>query len=212
MAFFSHVDRVRRQTEKRLETYTGTPNSFFILIALASAIATIGLILNNTAIVIGAMVVAPLVTPVFGFSLSLIAVHIQQGFKAALMLSLGSIVAIIMAAILTRLVAFIEGDAISITNEIVLRTDVNILYLLVAFFSGVAGAYAYVKPDILASIAGIAISVAVMPPLAVAGIGLGLGDWSLVTNSLLLFAINLAGISFGSIITFLSFGFGATDA
>ncbi len=212
MAFFSRVSRVRRQTEKRLEEYTGTHANFFILIALAAAIATIGLILDNTAVVIGAMVVAPLVTPVFGFSLSLIVIRFKQTLRSLLMLLLGSLLAIVIGALLTHLVMFIEGDHITLTNEIISRTDANLLYLLVAFFSGIAGAYAYVKPEILASIAGIAISVAVIPPLAVAGIGVGIGEWSLVSSSVLLYIINLAGISFGSIVTFLSFGFGAADA
>jgi uncharacterized hydrophobic protein (TIGR00271 family) len=211
MVFFSHISLVRRQTEKRLEKYTGTKRSFFILITLASAIATIGLILNNTAIIIGAMVVAPLVTPVFGFSLNLIVLRIRQTIKAILMLSIGTISAILTATLVTLLITFIDGDTITLTTEIISRTDANFLYLLVAFCSGIAGAYAYVKPEILTSVAGIAISVAIIPPLAVAGIGIGLGEWTLVTTSLLLYVINLAGISFGSIITFLSFGFGTKD-
>jgi uncharacterized hydrophobic protein (TIGR00271 family) len=211
MFFFSQVARIRRQTEKRLEEYTGTHANFFILIALASAIATLGLILDNTAVVIGAMVVAPLVTPVFGFSLSLIAIRFRQMFTSLFMLILGTLGAIAIATLLTYLVIFIEGETITLTSEIISRTHTNLLYLLVAFFSGIAGAYAYVKPDVLASLAGIAISVAVIPPLAVAGIGIGIENWSLVFGSVLLYIINLAGISFGSIVTFLSFGFGSTD-
>lgn len=212
MAIFHRVSRIRRQTEKRLEEYTGTHANFFIFITLAAAIATIGLILDNTSIVIGAMVVAPLVTPVFGFSLSLIILRVKDTLTSLLMLLAGSALAITIATLLTHFIIFIDGNNISLTSEIIARTDANLLYLLVACFSGIAGAYAYVKPEILASIAGIAISVAVIPPLAVAGIGIGLGEWSLVASSLLLYIINLAGISFGSIITFLSFGFGSEEA
>lgn len=208
MVFLSSANRIRRQTEKRLAHYSRPSVSYFLLIGLAAAIATLGLILDNTGIVIGAMVVAPLITPIFGFSLGLLVFRPKRLAISLYMLFLGTLLAIGVSAVLAWIVSFIEGQNIVLTNEILARTEPHFLYFLVALFSGAAGAYAYSKEEILASIAGIAISVAVIPPLAVTGIGVVLMSATLVSNSLLLFLLNLAGIAFGSIITFVALGFG----
>lgn len=206
---FSPAVRIRKKTEARLEQYNQPSLSYFLLIILSSAIATAGLLLDNTSIVIGAMVVAPLITPIFGFALSFIVLKWRRMFISLGMLLSGTISAILISTVLAGLVTLVDGKSIMLTSEIISRTEPNLLYFLVALFSGMAGAYAYAKPDVLASLPGIAISVAVIPPLAVAGIGIVLTNFELVTQSLLLYGFNLAGILFGSLIIFLSFGFGS---
>jgi len=208
MFFISQAAHLRKKTERQLETHMPPSGSFFLLIALASAIAAIGLLLDDSAIIIGAMVVAPLVTPVFGFSLRILAFKIRLASVSLGFVFIGTILGIFVAAMIGYLVILIEGNTFSVTGEIISRTRPNILYFLVALFSGMAGAYAYSRPKILESITGIAISVAIIPPLAVAGIEVAAGEWSLVTQSLLLYFFNLAGIIFGSIIMFVVLGFG----
>lgn len=208
MSIFSRAARVRRQTEARLAEHHTQKKDFYVLITIASAIACIGLALNNVSIIIGAMVVAPLITPVFGFSLSLIVLNMMRGLRSLWMLFLGTILALAISVIVGYLMVIIEGPLIALNSEIISRTEPNLLFFLTALLSGMAGAYAYAKPQVLASIAGIAISVAVIPPLAVSGLAIVFQDPAMFNASFLLYLLNLAGISFGAIIMFVSLGFG----
>lgn len=206
--FTSHTERLRRKTEKKLEEYNRPSINFFVLITLAAALASIGLLLDNPAIIIGAMVVAPLVTPVFGFSLSLIILHIKKAGLSLLSILMGTILAIVMSILIGWLALFIEGKSIIINNEILSRAEPSLLYFLVALFSGIAGAYAYAKPKVVEAVTGIAISVAIIPPLSVIGLGIAMQNWPLTQQSFILYLLNLIGICFGSIIMFLILGFG----
>tara|TARA_Y100001970_G_C14096411_1_gene782952 strand:- start:318 stop:959 length:642 start_codon:yes stop_codon:yes gene_type:complete len=206
--FISKIARVRKQTEARLAEYKNKKVAFLFLIGVSSAIATLGLVLNNSSIVIGAMVVAPLITPVFGFSLGLIILRIHRIFESLFMLVLGTIVALCVSVLFSRLITLLDSHTLNITSEITARAEPSVLFFIVAILSGLAGAYAYAKPEILASIAGIAIAVAVIPPIAVSGIALVLNEWYLFQSSFLLYSINLLGICFGSLIMFLLLGFG----
>lgn len=206
MFFDSPRTRIRKQTEARLDQYSQPSTSFFLLIALSAAIAALGLIMNNASIVIGAMVVAPLITPLFGFSLSVLVLKGKRMLRALGMLISGTLLALLVAMLVSLLALWVEGS-ITLTPEIIGRTKPDLFFFLVAFFSGIAGAYAYAKPDISASLAGIAISVAVIPPLAVSGIGIVLQQWSLAQASFLLYGFNMVGICLGALFLFLCLGF-----
>lgn len=205
---FSPFARLRRQTAKRLHVYTRPSINFFVLISLSAAIVSLGLLLDNASIVIGGMVVAPLITPIFGFSLHLILFHPKGMMRPLQSIFLGTIFAVVTAMIVGYIGLFIEGESVMIGQEILSRANSNLLFFLVALLSGMAGAYAYAKPEVLSSITGIAISVALVPPLAVTGLGFALGDVSLASESFVLYMFNLAGICFGSIMMFLILGFG----
>jgi len=207
MSFFSSTDRVRRKAETKLNEYNKPSLNFFVLISLSSAIATLGMALNNTSVIIGAMIVAPLITPVFAFSLGLILFQGKNVLHSLLSILFGTLSGIIVASLIAFLIIFINGDFV-ITAEILGRTEPDVLYFLVAILSGVAGAFAYGRPKLQESITGIAISVAIIPPLAVTGIGIALQNFHLLQTSFMLYVFNLCGISFGSIITFVALGFG----
>ena len=206
--FTASVTNIRKKTEKRLEIHAKPSKSFFLLITLASAIVSLGLALDNVSIVIGGMVVAPLITPIFGLSLRIILLRFKGIGGSLLSITLGTILAIVVATIIGYIIIFFEGTQFGLTEEILSRTEPNLLFFLVAVLSGIAGAYAYAKPDVLSAITGIAISVALIPPLAVTGIGIALNNFFLAEQSFVLYLFNLLGICFGSIIMFISLGFG----
>lgn len=203
---FSHISRLKRHTEKQLEHYARPTMNFFLLIGLASIIATAGLYLNDTAVIIGAMVVAPLVTPLFGFSLGLLTGNIARALRAILMMVYGTVIAILIASVIAFIVQGIEGTTL-LTSEMSARGEPHYLSVVVAFASGIAGAYTYAKKEALASIAGIAMSVAILPPLSVVGIGMISENTQLMHGAFLLYAFNLVGIIFGSMSTFIALGF-----
>lgn len=201
----------RKKTEQRLESYNQPTFGYFFLIFLSSTMATFGLIMNNTSIVIGAMVVAPLITPFFGLSLSLLLLHGVNILKSIYMLFAGTVLAILTAMFFATIINFADSNLISLNTEIISRTKPDVLFFLVALFSGMAGAYAYAKPDKLDSLAGAAISVAVIPPLSVTGIGLTISDSLIFSQSLFLYLFNLSGICFGAILVFFFLGFGGPE-
>jgi uncharacterized hydrophobic protein (TIGR00271 family) len=117
-------------------------------------------------------------------------------------LMIGIFMALLFSSIFTL---FIPLD--QITSEMQGRLQPNLLDLLVAVFSGIAGAYATSKEEVAKSLAGVAIAVALVPPLSVTGIGIGLGNFDVIYGSFLLFITNLVGITLSASLTFIVLGF-----
>ena len=204
---FSQSARIRMHAIKQLEKYSHPSKDFFTLIMLSSGIVSLGLIMDNGTIIIGGMVVAPLITPIFGFSLNTLILHLKGVARSLLSIFLGTLAAILISAIIGYLANLINTSSLKITTEIINRVKPDLFYFLVALFSGMAGAYAYVSEKLSASITGIAISVAIIPPLAVAGLSIAMQNWNHLESSLILYMLNLVGIFFGSIIMFIILGF-----
>jgi len=205
---FSSAARIRSKAQKHLKQYNRPTIEFFVLTALASSIISIGLILNNAPIIIGGMVVAPLISPFFGFSLNIILLRLKGIFLTLLSILSGGLLAILTSALTGHLIIITNNKEFITTVEIIARTEPNILYFVVAILSGIVGTYAYVKPTLSEKIVGIAISASIIPPLSVIGLGLSKFDWTLITKSSILFLLNFLGICLGSIIMFLILGFG----
>ena len=144
--------------------------SFFLLLGLSGAIATYGLLANSAPAIIGAMIIAPLMTPIMGLSYGVVQFHWGQLARSAITVFLGITLVIAIAFISAR---FIK---INVTGtEMLSRAFPTLLDLGVAMAAGAAGAFSLSRESIRNSIAGVAISVSLVPPLAVAGIGLALG-------------------------------------
>jgi len=175
---------------------------FFTMVVLSCVVATYGLLLNSIAVVIGAMLIAPLMGPILGGALA-IATNNNELLKVSVKTeALGTIIAIAIAAMLTLVLPHAE-----LTPEVIARTTPTILDLLIALASGAAGTYAIcVKPQ-GAVLPGVAIATALMPPLCVIGIGLAKQDFGVVTGALLLFLSNTIAINVAAILTFSLAGF-----
>ena len=175
---------------------------FFVMVLLSCTVATYGLLSNSTAVVIGAMLVAPLMGPILGGALA-----VATNSKPLLTMSikteaLGVITAIVLAALLTLVLPHAE-----LTSEVMARTAPTILDLVVALASGAAGTYAMcVKPQ-GATLPGVAIATALMPPLCVVGIGLAKQNFSVVSGATLLFLANMIAINVAAIAMFELAGF-----
>ena len=191
------------------EAATDTDLPFWSVLLLSGAIATLGLVLNSTAVVIGAMLVAPLLGPLLGLSLALAIGDGRLALQTGLTILLGAAGVIGLAAALVFFLPFQE-----VTPEIAARTRPTTLDLGIAVFSGLAGAVVTVSRErrLSASIPGVAIAVALIPPLGVAGFGIGTGlQWALIRGSLLLFGANLAGIVLSGMAAFLLVGMHRDD-
>ena len=208
LKMFSSTERLKNKTLKHLEMYSRPNLDFFLLTAFSSAIISFGLILNNSSIIIGGMVVAPLITPFFGFSLSLILFRMKSILETLGAIILGIFVAVGIAFVIGYITNFIYIGTFINTNEILSRTKPDILYFIVAILSGLVGSYAYARPSLSERIVGIAISAAIVPPLAVVGLSIAKMDMKLITSSSVLFLVNLLGICLDSILMFIILGFG----
>jgi uncharacterized hydrophobic protein (TIGR00271 family) len=175
--------------------------NYFVLIVLSCIIATLGLLLNSGAVVIGAMLVAPLMSPIFAFSLGLVLSDVRLLRLSVEAVFKGVALAVIIAAFIGVLSPFKE-----LTGEILARTQPTLLDLAVALASGMAGAYALARKDVSAALPGVAIAAALMPPLGVVGLGLSLGDARVAGGAFLLFVANIAAISLAGVIVFMLLG------
>jgi uncharacterized hydrophobic protein (TIGR00271 family) len=162
---------------------------FYALVAVATGIASLGLIMNSTAVVIGAMLVAPLMTPIFGISLALVRGEPHLLGQAVRAEVVGVLLAILLSCCLGLLMPGLEA-----TTEMLSRTKPNLLDLLVAVLAGFAGAYALVDEKISPALPGVAISTAIVPPLANCGLCLALGAYYGAMGSFLLFFANFLSI------------------
>jgi uncharacterized hydrophobic protein (TIGR00271 family) len=144
--------------------------SFYVMLGLATAIATLGLISNSAPVVIGAMIVAPLMQPIVSLSFGIVVADWRLILYSALTVVSGVFLVIGLAFATTELIGLrIAG------SEILGRTAPTLLDLGIACASGAAGAFVHTRKSIANSIAGVAVSVALVPPLCVVGIGFALG-------------------------------------
>ena len=199
------------RTDERPELFRDTADAatdadlpFFLVLLLSGLIATLGLVLNSTAVVIGAMLVAPLLGPLMGLSLSVAVGDGRLFIQTLVTILVGAAAVVALAALVTWAL-----PVDTVTEQIAARTTPNILDLLIAVASGLAGAVVIASREsrLSGSIPGVAVAVALVPPLGVAGFGIGTGlQWSLISGSLLLFGANLAGIVLSGLLVFLLVG------
>ena len=176
-----------------------------ILMGLASVIAALGLIADSAAVVIGAMLVAPLMTPLMAFSGSLTMGWSKRQLEAALLVVLASAEAIGIAWAVSAIVPAFRP--VFVSHELLSRTEPRLLDLAVAIAAGAAGAYVTVRRRAAGALPGVAISVALVPPLAAVGVLLEVGRPHLATGALLLYATNLLAIVLAAALVFLVTGF-----
>ena len=181
---------------------------YWLQILFAAGIATLGLVLNSPAVIIGAMLISPLMNPILASGLALATGDIVLGLRAFFNLVLSCAAAIGFAVLLVVILPFRE-----MTAEIAARTQPNVLDLLIALFSGAIGSLAICREvkGVVTSIPGVAIAVALMPPLCVVGYGIGLffvldaaTGWRIASGGGLLFLTNLVAITLTAMLVFLA--------
>lgn len=177
-----------------------TPSQdFFLMIILAILTATFGLLLENVAIVIGSMLIAPMLYPVLSLSLGIIMADFQLISRSFYTILKSIAFGAMVAALATLL---FSSHFPEITQEIITRTYASLPNVIVAIIAGFAASFALVKPQLSETLPGIAISVALIPPIAVLGVGIAKFSWIIISGSLLLFIVNAIGIVFASMLTF----------
>lgn len=172
----------------------------------SALLASIGLDVNSPAIIIGAMLISPLMSPILGIGLSF-GIH----DKESIFISLREFSIAVFISLCTSTVYFLVSPLGSPTTEILSRTNPTLLDVGVAFFGGVAGIIAGSRSKAANAIPGVAIATALMPPICSAGFGLAGGNAHIFFGAIYLFFINAVFISLSVyfIVRFLKFPYKA---
>lgn len=187
------------ELKNRLEEISKLTPEFLVLLSSSTLLASLGLFQNSPAVIIGAMIVAPLMRPLVSLSLAVVTADTKLFSRATVTLLIGTACGILLSFAMGWALSFL-----TVTPEITNRTHPNLLDLGVAIVAGAVGAYCQTNSKLADSLAGVAIAVALVPPLSVVGIGIALSSYSIWSGALLLYATNLIGITFaGSIVFFL---------
>lgn len=185
-----------------LRNNAGLRIDFLIMMLVSSVVAGLGLFLNSPAVIIGAMILAPLMGPILSLAMGML--RRDSRLVAGAVKTILSGIAVALST--SGLMAFIIPVG-RITAEMAGRIQPSLLDLGVAVAAGAAGAYANTRDNVSGSLPGVAIAVALVPPLCVSGIGLGWGNFEVFSGAMLLFLTNLIGISLASAVAFMILGF-----
>jgi len=184
---------------------------YLLDLLFSAGIATLGLVLNSPAVVIGAMLISPLMGPILAAGLAFAVSDVYLGIKSFLSLIGSIVVSVTFSAAVVWLMPFQ-----SLTSELLGRTQPNLLDLGVAVFSGLAGSLVIARSlsgGAASALPGVAIAVALMPPLCTVGFGVGSGwNWQIISGASLLFLTNLVAIAGSAFLVFYLVGMDAPEA
>lgn len=179
--------------------------SWWVMLLLSVTIATYGVMQDSTAVVIGAMLIAPLMTPILGTAAAIVNVWEERILRSLVLVAAGVTASIGLAFVIGQWLPSIVPLATN--SQVLSRVSPNLLDMMIALAAGAAGAYANVDKRVSGSIAGVAIAVALVPPLGVVGLTLQAGAYSDALGAFLLFLTNLVSIILAATMVFFLIGY-----
>ncbi|GAB4256720.1 MAG: hypothetical protein Kow0065_05640 [Methylomicrobium sp.] len=203
MPFFSTADESDfKDLFLMLRDNTRLSKPYINLMILSSILATFGLFLNSSPVVVGAMVLAPLMGPIVSLSMGILRNDTKLFRDGMTVFAIGVALGLIVSIVTAFLIPYEQ-----LTTEIRARAQPSLLDLGVAIISGSAAAYTHAKAALFRTLPGVAIAVALVPPLCSMGIGIAWADWDIISGTGLLFLTNFAGIALAGAVTFLVLGY-----
>lgn len=199
---FSVSVEKRKETIDELVEVSLLTSEYFLLLILSTVIVVSGLLINSASVIIGGMVVAPLLSPILTMAMGIVLADFKLMRKAMITLAVSAVVVVLFAVLLT-----LFYPARGMNTEIAERSSASLAHLIIAISAGILAAFALAKKNIPQTITGIAVSVALMPPIAATGVGIALTDWGLTSGSLTLFLVNFIGIVIAATVVFSLMGF-----
>jgi uncharacterized hydrophobic protein (TIGR00271 family) len=185
-----------------LLTDSRASQNYLVLTVTSCVIATLGLLINSAAVIIGAMIIAPLMLPLRGLSFATLEGDLKllkQSFSAIL---IGTFISLFCSLILGLIINIPEFG-----SEIISRTQPTIIDLLIAICAGGISGYSKIRPAVGDAIPGTAIAVALMPPICVVGLAVSQGSWDEALGATLLYVTNLIGINLACITVYVLGGY-----
>ncbi|GAA1969916.1 TIGR00341 family protein [Microbacterium deminutum] len=189
----SYGDRVSKRT------------GFLIMLTLAGTIAIAGVLSDSTATVIGAMIIAPLGTPILGIALGIVTGHLSLVIRSILWVLSGLVIVVVLGLVFTVFVA--TPESLATNSQVVGRTSPSLMDLVAALATGFAGGFAMCRKDLSAVLPGVAIAISLVPPLGVVGVCAGQGLWGDAFGALILFLSNVVALVIAGTIVFTMGGY-----
>jgi len=198
--FNNLTEKDKSDSVRKLIQESSPRDDFFLMVILSILMATFGLILDNSAVVIGSMLIAPILFPILSVSLGVTISNFKLIYRS--LYTLLKYVAFGIFA--STVVDMFFNSSLEISNSQGLMAGMkpSLAYAAIAVIAGMAASFALVKPRLSEMLPGVAISVALIPPLAATGIGIAHFNWDIISNSFMLFLVNFVGIVFASIMVF----------
>lgn len=196
----------KNESIKKLIEHSAPHKEYFLMIVLSVAMATFGLLLNNSIILVGSMLIAPFLYAVLSVSLGIV-----MSDEKLLAHSISVLIKSLLLSVLisTILGAFFPPEYENSYTLLQRTFDRQHLFIstFVAGIAGFAATFSLVKPKLNESLPGVVISASLIPPLAAVGIGISQFNWAMISGSMLLFLVNVAGIILASGVVLSLFGF-----
>lgn len=202
MAVLRQDPEVKTEISQSIVSSMAAGRLYWLQLVLSALIASLGLLQNSVAVVIGAMLIAPLLTPLQALSFA-----ITEGKPGLFAKSLKLLIFSTLVAVLVSVGVVYSVPLNNETSEILARVSPNILDLFIAGFSAVLALLSLVYKRLLSSVAGVAMAASLIPPLSVIGIQIGFGNLDKALGASLLYATNIVAIILVGVIMFFLYGF-----
>jgi uncharacterized hydrophobic protein (TIGR00271 family) len=190
-----------RAVEEVIESSTPR-KSFFVMIAVSAVLATMGILDDNAAVIIGGMLVAPMLSPILAIALGIEMADIRlirRSFKVVVMSVLYAVGASLLFALLLNQG---EVDVENLNHEMSLRVETGLTTILIALVAGFGASLSLVRSELAKFMSGVAIAVALIPPLSMSAVGISILDFNIFYNAFASFCINLVGIILAALVVF----------
>jgi uncharacterized hydrophobic protein (TIGR00271 family) len=199
--FDNILDSDKNETIEKLIEHSSPRREFFLMVVMAISMATFGILMNSTVVLIGSMLIAPVLYSVLSISLGVVISDEKLILRSISTLGKAIIISITISFIISAF--FPPNEAvIQQINQTVANRSLLFMSALVAGVAGFAATYSLVRPKLSEALPGVAISTSLIPPLAAVGIGISKLNWNIISSSLLLFTINVVGITLSSLVVF----------
>jgi len=183
---------------ERLITQSTPSQDFYFFISLSILTTIFGIVLESIPVIIGSMLIAPLLSPILSLSLGITISDRDLIGRSVKTIFTSLIIGAGVGAIATLLFGGVEIPI----EEMIIQPHPTLLYAVVSIVAGLAGAFALIKPKLNESLPGVAIAVALIPPIALIGVGIAKWSWSIIADSFIMFLFNTLGIVFAGMIIF----------
>ena len=194
------LDELEADLNLRTGDRRAKESAFWTMLVLAATIASCGVLADSTATVIGAMIIAPLSTPIMGVALSIV---VRRRSGSLFYVVVGGLVVVGIGLVFSLAVP--QDVSLLSNSQIASRTSPGLVDLVAAVATGFAGAIALSRRDVAAVLPGVAIAISLVPPLAVVGVCLGQGAPDLAAGALVLFVSNFLALVAAGVLTYAAF-------
>ncbi len=198
--FNNLTEKNKSDAVKRLIQESSPRSDFFLMVILSILMATFGLLLDSDSVVIGSMLIAPILFPIMSVSLGITMSDFKLISRSFYTLIKYVSFGIFASALVTMF--FSNSPEVSASQNLLMNIKPSLIYAAIAVVAGIAASFSMVKPLLNDMLPGVAISVALIPPLAATGIGIARFNWLIISSAFVLFVVNFVGIIFASMMVF----------